>query len=820
MKLSQHLLRFFTTRRAVIVLAGLLTTIVAITAIPLSPTRWVIAVLAASAAYSSLALLIGKEVWRQDTRYERLAARVGRRPRGAGTASAGATAVQDRGSAPTWRGSSESGPLVTVVVTAHDEQRFLQDCLDSVASQTWTKLECIVVDDASTDATAEVAAAAVRHDPRFTILHLEDNVGPSVARNVGLGQARGEFVTFLDGDDLLYPDAIERRVAALVGCRDPEWVVGSFCLWHTIPEEGELGLPKGGLAERTRVSWLDAVFDAPFIVSAPIIRRDALLAVEGFDRDARTAEDYDLWSRLLRRGYVFEPVNRVGVAYRQKRTSLYRRTSEEHARRTTTIYRGSLEPATPGPGPHPLDQPYYVYEAEIAAFRRSLIGFVNAVAAGDASGEKLLASGLVQDDAPYMLRVVDASAIVRNAVRRIERWSDVGFTGRSQALEAEVWSHLEPLWGLGPGERSPSSRPVDATEAVVGATGPTIETRTRVRQRRSVAASPVTAIAGAKRIFLMPESAYHVDELGPLAELAAAGGARPAFLVSDQRLPFVESQLERFAFPVFRYPVKDRHEDLIAEHAAAVVTMNDWGAARKIVEACNGVGVPTFGKVEGVQDFGDADVHWQRSAYGQVGTVLCQGRNDLEATSGDRVIVGSTRLERIWRQPEAKPPTDLVVLNVNFTYGVLDDVRDMWLSSAVAACRAAGRSYVISMHPAERAGLDDPNVAEVPMRHLLTRASTLVSRFSTVPFEAMARGVPFVYHNPHSEKVPTFHNPGGAFPVTASVEELTDALRQTRSWQPGYRDRARAFFEAQVDIDPERSSEERTWELLRDRLGL
>ena len=87
------------------------------------------------------------------------------------------------------------------------------------------------------------------------------------------------------------------------------------------------------------------------------------------------------------------------------------------------------------------------------------------------------------------------------------------------------------------------------------------------------------------------------------------------------------------------------------------------------------------------------------------------------------------------------------------------------------------------------------------MAHLLTTAGVLVSRFSTVPFEAMARGVPFVYHNPHGEKVPTFTQPHGAFDITTSSDGLANALGSLDSAGANHRERSEAFFRAQISIE-------------------
>ena len=102
-------------------------------------------------------------------------------------------------------------------------------------------------------------------------------------------------------------------------------------------------------------------------------------------------------------------------------------------------------------------------------------------------------------------------------------------------------------------------------------------------------------------------------------------------------------------------------------------------------------------------------------------------------------------------------------------------------------------------------------------RHEITRSGVLISRFSTVPFEAMARGVPFIYHNPHREAVPTFQRPSGAFPVTTSAAELAGALHHMVDADL---DRAQweRFFRAQVDIDPDVASELRTADIIEKYL--
>jgi hypothetical protein len=105
-------------------------------------------------------------------------------------------------------------PLVSVVMTAWNAGSSVTRAIESVLADRRTPLECVVVDDGSTDDTAEVVAAIARRDPRVVPVVLERNVGVSAARNAGLLRARGRWLAFLDADDRLLPGGIEALLAA------------------------------------------------------------------------------------------------------------------------------------------------------------------------------------------------------------------------------------------------------------------------------------------------------------------------------------------------------------------------------------------------------------------------------------------------------------------------------------------------------------------------------------------------------------------------------------------------------------------------------
>src|SRR5215510_4129929 len=121
-----------------------------------------------------------------------------------------------------------SAPLVSVVIPVYDREDYLGDAVDSVLAQTFPSFEIVVVDDGSTDRSAEIVRA--HRDPRVRLICHPHNRGISAARNTGVDAARGDYVAFLDSDDVAYPDRLARQVAFLDGHLDHA-AVGAWIDW-------------------------------------------------------------------------------------------------------------------------------------------------------------------------------------------------------------------------------------------------------------------------------------------------------------------------------------------------------------------------------------------------------------------------------------------------------------------------------------------------------------------------------------------------------------------------------------------------------------
>jgi glycosyltransferase involved in cell wall biosynthesis len=185
-----------------------------------------------------------------------------------------------------------SNDLVSVVIPCYNQARFLSDAIDSVCHQTHTQHEVIVVDDGSTDLTQSVAQryGGVRYI-------YQPNQGVSAARNAGIRQSRGTYLTFLDADDRLLPDALTAGIDCFRKSQSCGFVVGRY---RKIATDGSL------ISGPNRPSGAHDFYDALLrgnIIGVPatvLFRRAAVESVGGFNSRFTLGEDYDLALRIAR----------------------------------------------------------------------------------------------------------------------------------------------------------------------------------------------------------------------------------------------------------------------------------------------------------------------------------------------------------------------------------------------------------------------------------------------------------------------------------------------------------------------------------------
>ena len=194
------------------------------------------------------------------------------------------------------------GPLVSVIVPAWNAQVTLGETLRSVAAQTYRNLEIVIVDDGSTDRTAAVAEAFCAAEPRARLVR-KANGGVASARNLGIEEAKGEWVAPVDADDLWHPTKIEKQVAAALAAPEPPGFV--YCWYQNIDEGG--CVISSGLRWRIEgralkpLAYCNPVQNG----SALLLLRTAALEVGGYDaglraRGSEGCEDVMIQLRIAR----------------------------------------------------------------------------------------------------------------------------------------------------------------------------------------------------------------------------------------------------------------------------------------------------------------------------------------------------------------------------------------------------------------------------------------------------------------------------------------------------------------------------------------
>lgn len=205
-------------------------------------------------------------------------------------------------------------PTVSIIIPAYNSAEYLSDAIASVLEQTYTNYEIIVINDGSTDNTDEIVAPYLDQIRYFK----QSNQGVSHTRNRGICLARGEYIAFLDADDILMPFKLEQQVEIFINQPEIGIVNSGFRLiteagqelsdterWHKIPQ-------------LTPEIWL---LHKPILPSAMMFRRDWLIKIQGFDSRFFASEDVEMVLRMVAQGCKSAWHRAITVYYRQHQTS-------------------------------------------------------------------------------------------------------------------------------------------------------------------------------------------------------------------------------------------------------------------------------------------------------------------------------------------------------------------------------------------------------------------------------------------------------------------------------------------------------------------
>ncbi|NER92648.1 MAG: glycosyltransferase [Symploca sp. SIO1B1] len=200
-------------------------------------------------------------------------------------------------------------PTISVIIPAYNAQKTIQETINSVLNQTFSDFELIVINDGSQDSTLEIVSSI--SDLRMRV-YSYPNAGPQKSRNRGIAQATGEYVSFLDADDLWRADKLEAQLQALQGNSQ---AAVAYSWTDYINESGQYLRPGPQFEFNGDVYARLLLSDFVGSGSNPLIRTSALQKVGNFDESLPAAQDWEMWLRLAAQ-YHFVAVPSVQVLYR------------------------------------------------------------------------------------------------------------------------------------------------------------------------------------------------------------------------------------------------------------------------------------------------------------------------------------------------------------------------------------------------------------------------------------------------------------------------------------------------------------------------
>ncbi len=200
---------------------------------------------------------------------------------------------------------------------AYNSERYITESVLSVLGQTLRDLELIIVNDASTDKTAEIIDEYARLDSRVKAIHNKTNLQPAISRNKALAEAKGEYIAVLDSDDICLPDRL--KVQSIFLDKNPEIsLVG--CGAQIINSKGEVTGRKQPTSTMYKLKF-ELLTKNPIIHSSVMYRKSAMNEVGGYDKNYLHSEDYKLYSVLIKKQGVTN-LQDILIKYRHVPTAI------------------------------------------------------------------------------------------------------------------------------------------------------------------------------------------------------------------------------------------------------------------------------------------------------------------------------------------------------------------------------------------------------------------------------------------------------------------------------------------------------------------
>lgn len=193
--------------------------------------------------------------------------------------------------------STKENPLVSIIIPLFNRRPLIGETLASIQAQSYTNWEAVVVDDGSNDGSFAHVQELACKDSRIKLLKRnKEPKGAPVCRNIGISQSKGEYVIFLDSDDLLAPYCLNRRIGVMKGNPELDFAVFHVILFYKKPGDSRI-LWNVFSDENDMYRFLNS--DTPWLTSSPIWKRNFLIQIGGWDEEAISWQDWEFHIRAL-----------------------------------------------------------------------------------------------------------------------------------------------------------------------------------------------------------------------------------------------------------------------------------------------------------------------------------------------------------------------------------------------------------------------------------------------------------------------------------------------------------------------------------------
>jgi teichuronic acid biosynthesis glycosyltransferase TuaG len=221
-------------------------------------------------------------------------------------------------------------PLVSIITPVYNAEKFIKETIYSVLNQTYSNWEMILINDKSPDSSKEIILSFAEEDNRIRLIDLPENSGAAIARNTGINMAQGEYIAFLDSDDLWHPQKLEKQIEYMI---ENDYAF-SFTSYELMDEDGAM---TGKIVEAPQKMDYHDLLKNTIIGCLTVVLNKSKIG-EFQMVNIRTRQDFVLWLDILKRGHSAYGLNEPLAYYRNVEGSISNNKIKA-AKRNWKVYR-------------------------------------------------------------------------------------------------------------------------------------------------------------------------------------------------------------------------------------------------------------------------------------------------------------------------------------------------------------------------------------------------------------------------------------------------------------------------------------------------